>query len=221
MGTGGEVISSEESCFRTPQRPSRATLLHTASFYNGLDSNAGVKLLMSPAITGRTMSRTSTSPAQVSDRVTLRASPPPSRQPGECSESASKEEVSRLKHSVRVLEGTLQVEKKLAQEYYTELCGKIQECEELRNGYGQLERKVECLREMGDVRDELDQANLSLAAAEKSVLSYKSKIEVLEGYKEKTAELEATLKSCQRKAAMSEDYRVVSGKKNCFGGGDM
>ena len=44
--------SREELYFRTPSKPSRA-VLQTASFYNGLDSSAGVKLLMSPAITGR------------------------------------------------------------------------------------------------------------------------------------------------------------------------
>jgi hypothetical protein len=39
--------------FPTPHRPTR--MLCPANFYNGLDSEAGAKLLMSPAITGRNM----------------------------------------------------------------------------------------------------------------------------------------------------------------------
>lgn len=48
----------DDFVFRTPRRPSRA--LYPASFYNGLDSSAGVKLLMSPAITGRGKKQTVT-----------------------------------------------------------------------------------------------------------------------------------------------------------------
>ena len=108
-----------------------------------------------------------------------------------------------------MLEGTLQVEKKLAQEYYTELCSKIQECEELKNSHSQLERKLECLHEMSDVQDELAHMTLSLAAAEKSIAGYRNRIEVLEGYKEKAAEMEAMMRTYETKAAQCEEYHKV------------
>lgn len=201
--------SNEDYCFRTPHKPSKA-LLQTASFYNGLDSSAGAKLLMSPAITGRTRSYTAQdSPSQVcgtaAGRLTVH---PVCIQTAEQSDNT--EEISRLKHSVRVLEGTLKVEKKLAQEYYTELCSKILECEVLKNSHSQLERKLDCLKEMGDIQDELDHATVSLTMAEKSIMNYKNKIEVLEGYKEKTTELEAMMNTYEAKVALCEDYRLVS-----------
>ena len=115
-----------------------------------------------------------------------------------------------MKHSVRVLEGTLQVEKKLAQEYYTELCSRIEEHESLRKDYCQLERKLECLQDVKDMQDELDHATSSLAAAEKSILAYKSKVEGLEVYKERALALESQVAVLESKVVLNEEDRVVS-----------
>lgn len=46
-----EADQDDVFTFVTPRRPSRG--IHPANFYNGLDSAAGAKLLMSPAIVGR------------------------------------------------------------------------------------------------------------------------------------------------------------------------
>lgn len=118
-------------------------------------------------------------------------------------------EISRLKHSLRVTEGTLQVEKKLAEEYYTELCTKIEEHEVLKKDYCQLERKVDCLRDMADLQDELAHATSSLASAEKAISSYKTKVESLEQYKEKATTLERKLASLQSNIASCDEYKIV------------
>lgn len=102
------------------------------------------------------------------------------------------------------------MEKKLAQEYYTELCCKLQECEVLKSSHSQLERKLDYLKEMGDIQDELSHATVSLAAAEKSIVSYKNKVEVLEGYKDRTTELEAMMNTYESKVALCDQYQLVS-----------
>lgn len=115
-----------------------------------------------------------------------------------------------MRHSVRVLEGSLQVEKKVAQEYYNELCSKIQDYEELKAAHCQLERKLESLHEMKDIQDELDHTSLSLSSAEKSVQAYKGKVESLEVYKRKASEMEDRLSSYESKAALCDEYQMVS-----------
>lgn len=115
-----------------------------------------------------------------------------------------------MKHSLRVLEGTLQVEKKLAQEYYTELCTKIQEHEDLKKDYYKLERKLDCLQDMADLQDELAHTASSLAVAEKSIVTYKSKIQSLEQYKEKAHGLESKLDVLRSEVASCEEYKMVS-----------
>lgn len=121
-----------------------------------------------------------------------------------------REEISRIKHSLRVLQGTLQVEKKLAQEYYTELCTKIQEHEDLKKDYFQLERKLDCLQGMNDLQDELAHATSSLASAEKTILTYKNKIESLEEYQEKATYLEGKLATLESEIGSHDEYKIVS-----------
>ncbi len=128
------------------------------------------------------------------------------------------EEISRLKHSIRVLEKTLQVEKKLAQEYYAELCVKIRECEDLKTDYVTLERKLDCLQEMSDIQDELVHSNKNLAAAEKTLISYKNKIDNLEVYKERAIELESKVKDVVQSQTTQHEQvsdRGVRGPTNC------
>lgn len=108
------------------------------------------------------------------------------------------------------MEGTLQVEKKLAEEYYTELCTKIEEHEVLKKDYCQLERKLDCLQDMADLQDELSHATSSLAAAEKAISSYKSKVESLEEYREKATTLERRVASLQSETAACDEYKIVS-----------
>ncbi len=115
-----------------------------------------------------------------------------------------------MKHSLRVLEGTLEVEKKLAQEYYTELCTKIQEHEDLKKNYCQLEGKLDCLRDMADLQDELAHTATSLALAEKSILTCKSKIESLEVHKERAISLESKITDLESQVASHDEYRMVS-----------
>lgn len=123
---------------------------------------------------------------------------------------AEREDISRMKHSVRVLQGTLQVEKKLAQEYYTELCTKIQECENMKKDHYQLERKLDGLQEISDIQDELSHATSNLALAEKTIASYKSKVETLEVYKKKNVELEDKISDFESRAALRNEQHVVS-----------
>lgn len=120
------------------------------------------------------------------------------------------EEVSRLRHSVRVLQGTLQVEKQLAHEYYTELCSKIQEYEDLNTDYNRLERKLDRLQHLSDVEDELTHATACLASAEREIAGYKAKIESLEGCKQMIIELEGKLSKMDSLVASCEEYKLVS-----------
>lgn len=123
---------------------------------------------------------------------------------------SEREEISRMQHSVRVLQGTLQVEKKLAQEYYTELCAKIQECENWKKGHYQLERKLDGLQEISDIQDELSQATSNLALAEKAIASYKSKVESLEVYKKRSIELESKMSDLESRATLGDEQHAVS-----------
>lgn len=120
------------------------------------------------------------------------------------------QEISRLKHSVRVLEGTLQVEKKLVQEYYEELCSKMEELESVRHAHTLLERKMGCLQNMTDLQDELSHTTAQLASAEKAIVNYQNKIVSLEGSREKLLELEGKLGSLEYKASKCEEYKLVS-----------
>jgi chromosome segregation ATPase len=133
-------------------------------------------------------------------------------------EGTEREEISRMKHSLRVLEGTLQVEKKLAQEYYTELCTKIQEHEDLKKDYCQLERKLDCLQGMKDLQEELDHTANKLDVAEKTLTTYEAKVHSLEEYKEKAEDMETKLRILQSQVSSAEEYRMVSwcGTIQCF-----
>lgn len=114
-----------------------------------------------------------------------------------------------MKHSLRVLEGTLQVEKKLAQEYYTELCAKIEEHEDWKKDYYQLERKLECLQDVTDLRDELEHTSTKLAMAEKSLAACNNKIQSLETYKVKAEDLERQVETLQSEMKSCEEYKIV------------
>lgn len=120
------------------------------------------------------------------------------------------EEISRLKHGIRVLEGTLRMEKKLAQEYYSELCTKTQDYEELKQEHCQLERKLENFQCIGDLQEELAHANMKLAVAEKSLASYKSKAESSEEWKEKASVLEREVSDLRSASVQFEDNELVS-----------
>lgn len=216
--SAGEAVN-EAFMFQTPRKPPHRVLRQTASFYNGLDSSAGVKLLMSPAITRRTKScrpDTDVCICMYVHWLIVIALSVPLQTAEQGDSSADKEEISRLKHSVRVLEGTLQVEKKLAQEYYTELCSKIQECEEMKNHQNQLDRKLECLQQMSDIQDELAHAMRSLTAAEQSNMALQSKLENMEAYKEKATELEAKMSDYEAKVEQCKEYHMVSEVNNLF-----
>ena len=123
---------------------------------------------------------------------------------------SEREDISRMKHSVRVLQGTLQVEKKLAQEYYTELCAKIQECENLKKDRYQLERKLDGLQELSDIQDELSHATNNLVLAEKTIAGYKSKVETMEVYRRKAIELENKMSDLESRASLADEQNVVS-----------
>ena len=101
------------------------------------------------------------------------------------------------------------MEKKLAQEYYAELCIKIKECEDYKRDYCQLERKLDCLRQMNDIQDELAHANINLATAEKSLANYKNKIESLVEYKERAIKLEGELMEFESTASECELHKRV------------
>lgn len=154
-------------------------------FFSGLDSPAGAMLLMSPAIVGR-------------------------RRHVAVDKDKDGAEISRLRHSVRVLEGTLQVEKKLVQEYYDELCIKIQELEDLRKEHALMQKKVSCLQGMADLQDELAHTNARLVAAEKDIVSYRSEVANLAAAKEKVAELEGKMGGLEYKASKCDEYKLVS-----------
>ena len=117
-----------------------------------------------------------------------------------------------MKHSLRVLEGTLQVEKKLAHEYYSELCAKIEEYEDLKKDFYQLERekKMGCLQDVKDLRDELEHTSTKLALAEKSLVTCNNKIQSLEVYKVKAKDLEHQVGTLQSEMGSCEEYKMVS-----------
>lgn len=118
--------------------------------------------------------------------------------------------MSRLGHNVRVLKSSLDMETKLAREYYTEWCAKIKECERLKEDYCQLEKKLECLHQMNDLQDELAHANMNLAAARKSLADYKGRAESLGRYKEKVVDLECKLKDFDTTMSQLDNTKLVS-----------
>ena len=65
-------------------------------------------------------------------------------------ESQELEELSLLRHKVRVLKGSLDMENKLARDYYNELCAKVEEHEQLKKSYCKLESKLECQQQLSD-----------------------------------------------------------------------
>lgn len=132
-------------------------------------------------------------------------------------ENQESEELSRLRHSIRVLDGSLKVETKLAEEYYAEMCAKIEECEKIKIDYCQLESKLECLHHMNDIQDELAQANMNLAAAQKSLANYKGQAQSMERYKEKALDLEIKLKDFDVTMSQLDDSKIVS-LFACLGG---
>ncbi len=102
------------------------------------------------------------------------------------------------------------MEKKLVQEYYDELCTKMQEVEELKRVHSQLERKVGRLQNMTDLQDELAHTTTRLAAAEKAIVGYKNKIAGLECVKERMTELEGKIGGLEYKASKCGEYKLVS-----------
>ena len=120
------------------------------------------------------------------------------------------EELLLHRHSIRVLEGSLKLETKLAQEYYTEMCSKIEECERMKKEYCQLESSLQCLHHMNDIQDELAHANMNLAIAQKSLAKYKGQAQSLEQYKAKVLELESKLKDFDMTMSQLDESNLVS-----------
>ena len=118
-------------------------------------------------------------------------------------------EVNRLKHTVRVLEGALKIEKGHVRDYDEELHTKIKELEELKVDYGKIVKKVELLHDMTDLKDELAHSNECLAKAEKTIVDYKRQLSSLEGAKEKVVELENQVGGLTYKAQKCEEYKLV------------
>jgi len=101
------------------------------------------------------------------------------------------------------------VETKLARDYYNELCSKIEEHEQLKKNYFQLESKLGCLQELADLRDELAHTSVDLASAQKALVSYKDRAESVERYKEKVADLEAKMMDYEQISVQLDDARLV------------
>ena len=120
------------------------------------------------------------------------------------------EELSRLKHNIRVLETTLKMEKNTISEYYTEIVSKTEEYEQLRNSYSQLESKLECLQRMNDVQDELAHTKIELVAANKKLAVSKGKEKSLEEHKEKVADLERKVKDFDVIRSQLDESKLVS-----------
>ncbi len=111
---------------------------------------------------------------------------------------------------MRVLRGSLDVETKLARDYYNELCVKLEEHEQLKKCYCQLQSKLECLHQMDDIRDELAQTSKDLADAQKSLVIYRDRAEALDRYKDKVADLETMVKDYEITSRQLEDAKLVS-----------
>lgn len=104
----------------------------------------------------------------------------------------------------------VETQRKASHDYYSELCAKTEAYEALRAHNNQLEAKVGQLREVRDLQDELDQANLNLSKTEKSLERYKSEVELLRGHKDQVAELEIKLKDYDLTHSKLHEYREVS-----------
>ena len=124
-------------------------------------------------------------------------------------DSQEQEELSLLRHNVRVLKGSLEVETKLARDYYNEVCAKIEEHEQLKKNYFQLESKLGCLQELEDLKDELAHTSVDLASAQKALVSYMDRAASAERYKEKVADLEEKLKDYEQISMQLDDAKLV------------
>ena len=118
-------------------------------------------------------------------------------------------EVPRLRHRITVLEGMVGTHQKNAQDCYSELCAKSEAYEALLTEKNQLEEKLGHLRELRDMQDELDQANLNLSKMEKSLERLRSENESLCGYRDQVTELEAKLMDYDLTHSKLHEYKEV------------
>ena len=103
----------------------------------------------------------------------------------------------------------VETHQKNAQDYYSELCSKAEAYEALLKEKNQLAEKLSHLQELRDMQDELDQANLNLSKAEKSLERLRSENESLCGYKNQVGELEAKLKDYDLTHSKLHEYKEV------------
>ena len=118
-------------------------------------------------------------------------------------------EVPRLRHRISVLEGMVETHRKNSHDYYSDFCTKAEAYESLLTEKNQLEEKLGHLGELRDVQDELDQANLNLSKAKKSMDRLRSENESLCGYREQVVELEAKLKDYDLTHSKLHEYKEV------------
>ena len=103
----------------------------------------------------------------------------------------------------------VETHQKNAQDYYSELCAKSESYEALLAEKNQLEEKLGHLRELRDMQDELDQANLNLSKMEKSLERLRSENESLCVYRDQVTELKAKLVDYDLAHSKLHEYKEV------------
>ena len=144
--------SSRSNLFKCPSSVPRSVSRHStnrSSYYQGLESPAGVQWMQS-------QNKTASQQSQPSN---------------------ASEELLKLQHKVRVLEKSLHNEQTLSQEMHTALCQREQEYRELEANLQKTLVMAEKANELADVRDELQTMTVALEKSQRNVQRYQREVE--------------------------------------------